>query len=329
MNPRLQTACLLLAATLGAGGCFIATTHDEYAAVRRIHQEPRVVERAQLVAEYRRNYPEGRMTGDVARLADGIDDPLFEASESRDTTILNLYLTILPEGKHAALANEIIGANSYFEERQRAAEEAERQRLAAEAQRQREWAERLKVFVHDGFRDWLFIFAETPRAWGHDLDWINHQYPLFYQYWASEPLPTCEPDGNTCRKRYEAHFSLDINGQSWERHLNLTVQLDFKDRQFFRAAIYLDRDGFTNWYELETNTVNTTDAEPYVRQTAAQYFVEYVNQLVMSKWPDGTETTDGADERVFYTFETDDLRFDVVGLSNIVGRRIDALQITN
>jgi hypothetical protein len=324
---RVLTAIVVLAALVASAGCFMAASHDEFATYRQFRQEPRIMERARLAQAYILQYPEGRMRGSVDKLLSEMDDSLFWAC-GRDTSLLQVYLAVLPNGKNAVSAQEQITANAYFEERQRAAEEAERQRLAAEAERQRQWQERLKVFVHDGFRDWITIFAQTPRMWGHDLDWINREYPLFYQYWASEPYPVCESDGSSCRKRYEAHFNIEQNGQQWERHLTLTLQLDFQADKLFRIAIYLDRDGFTNWYELETSTVNNTDAEPYVRQTAAQYFVEYINQVLMAKFPGGEEIDPG-DPRVFYAYRSGELRFDVVGLSNFVGRRIDALQITN
>jgi hypothetical protein len=276
-NRNAITRCavrLALCASLAAAaaGCFTIASHDEYASYRQFRQEPRIMERARLAQAYFLQYPDGRMRSSVEAQLSEMDDALFWAC-GRDSQLVELYLDVLPNGKNAVAAREQISANSYFEERQRAAEEAERQRLAAEAERQRQWQERLKVFVHDGFRDWLTIFADTPRMWGHDLDWINRQYPLFYQYWASEPFPVCEPDGSSCRKHYEANFTIDFNGQSWERHLILTIQLDFQQAKLFRIAMYLDRDGFANWYELETNQVNVADAEPYVRQTAAQYFV--------------------------------------------------------
>jgi hypothetical protein len=320
---RLAARFALCAALLGiVAGCFTIAAHDEYAVYRQFRQEPRVMERARLAQAYIQQYPDGTMRSKVDELLAEMDDTFFWAC-GRDSTLLALYLEILPGGKNAVAANDQIAANAYFEERQRAAEEAEQQRLAAEAERQRQWAERLKVFVHDGFRDWITIFAQTPRMWGRNIDSINTEYPLFYSYWASEPYPVCEGDGSSCRKRYEARFNIEQAGGSWERNVVLTLQLDFQQGKLFRIAIYLDRDGFVNWYELETGIVNTTDAEPYVRQTATQYFVEYINQILMSKFPVGEEIDPG-DPRVFYSYRAGNLRFDVLGLSNIVGRRIDA-----
>ena len=328
MNRNVLRAAVVVALAAAAAGCFTITSHDEYASYRRLREEPRILERARLASAYLDQYPDGRMRTAVGDVLSDMDDNLFWEC-GRDSNLLELYLKLLPGGKNALSAQEQINANAYFEERQRAAEQAEQQRIAEEAERLRQWEERLKVFVHDGFRDWILIFAQTPRVWGHNLDWINREYPLFYQYWASEPYPTCEVDATSCRKRYEARYTLEQHGGIvWERHLTLTLQLDFQQGKLFRVALYLDKDGFANWYELETNNVNTADAEPYVRQIAAQYFVEYINQFLMAQYPTGEEVDPG-DERVFNSYRSGNLRFDILGLSGIVGRRIDALQITD
>ncbi len=324
--PHGPTAFLI--AALASAGCWTIASHDEYDAYRRIRLEPDAVPRMEAAREYRRAYPDGRMAGDVDAVVAEMDDAFFWAA-GRDSPMLRFYLEMLPAGKHVGPANEILAANAYFEEIQQRMRDEQLARIAEEEERRRQWQERLRLFVKDGFRDWIMILGDMRRAWGMDMATIQRQFPVFHQYWASEPLPVCEPDGSVCRKRYEAAFTLSPEGmQPFERRLTLTVQLGFRQNRFFAAALFVDRDGFITWYEIETNTINTLHAETHVRQVATTYFVEYMNQLITASFPGGAEI-DPTDPRSAYSYQVGPIRIDVIGLSATVGQRMDGLQFVN
>jgi hypothetical protein len=272
-TSRLALFLTVLASIASAGGCAIATTHQEYRAYRAFRDAADDRERLIAAAQYVQHNPNGMWRTEIQRERDAHEDGVWERSNATREG-LEWYLQVYPDGEYAEQARPRLAALQTVEQG-RGQQDA--RQTALDSRRREEQAEAARTWVTRAVTFWTTTLLSV-RNYGQPIQRVVEGNAEFNRAFGQPPAPQCAPA--YCIKHYGQTYHIPVPGATRiDRHMDLYLRLGLTNGRVERAELILPNKGFSRWYELENRTV-VTDEDPEQRNAAINWVLERVQPAI-------------------------------------------------